>query len=195
MTADTIVRIYSMTKPLASTALMMLYEEGRFQLDDPIHAVLPATSEETRVYAGEGHEPVSAMRPSHHLPRPADPHLGPHLRLHERHPGRRASTASTGVDFQTSDALARRTWSRPGRHPPAPRPARRRLELQRSPPTSSAISSPFSPASPLTPIPPRPRPRTARHGRHRLHCRARQPPPLRRQLQPAVKTARAKLAR
>ena len=31
----TIVRIYSMTKPLTSTAIMMLYEEGRFQLDDP----------------------------------------------------------------------------------------------------------------------------------------------------------------
>ena len=33
---DTIVRIYSMTKPLTSVAIMMLYEEGRFQLDDPI---------------------------------------------------------------------------------------------------------------------------------------------------------------
>lgn len=42
MDADTVVRIYSMTKPLTSTALMMLYEEGRFQLDDPIASVLPA---------------------------------------------------------------------------------------------------------------------------------------------------------
>lgn len=42
MDADTVVRIYSMTKPLTSTAMMMLYEEGRFQLDDPISAVLPA---------------------------------------------------------------------------------------------------------------------------------------------------------
>lgn len=39
--ADTIVRIYSMTKPLTSTAIMMLYEEGRFQLDDPITRFLP----------------------------------------------------------------------------------------------------------------------------------------------------------
>ena len=39
--ADTIVRIYSMTKPLTSTAIMMLYEEGRFQLDDPISRFLP----------------------------------------------------------------------------------------------------------------------------------------------------------
>ncbi|TDR89159.1 serine hydrolase domain-containing protein [Enterovirga rhinocerotis] len=38
---DTIVRIYSMTKPLTSVAIMMLYEEGRFQLDDPITRFLP----------------------------------------------------------------------------------------------------------------------------------------------------------
>ena len=53
MATDTIVRIYSMTKPLTSVALMMLYEEGRFQLDDPISAVLPYFSQ-TRVWAGEG---------------------------------------------------------------------------------------------------------------------------------------------
>src|SRR5262245_45393379 len=34
--ADTIFRIYSMTKPITSVALMALYEEGHFQLDDPI---------------------------------------------------------------------------------------------------------------------------------------------------------------
>ena len=34
--ADTIFRIYSMTKPIVSMALMMLYEEGRFQLNDPV---------------------------------------------------------------------------------------------------------------------------------------------------------------
>ena len=38
---DTIFRFYSMTKPLTSTAIMMLYEEGRFQLDDPITRFLP----------------------------------------------------------------------------------------------------------------------------------------------------------
>lgn len=34
MTADTIVRIYSMTKPVTSVALMTLYERGLFSLDD-----------------------------------------------------------------------------------------------------------------------------------------------------------------
>ena len=48
---DTIFRIYSMTKPLTSTAIMMLYEEGRFQLDDPISRFIPAFKN-PRVYAG-----------------------------------------------------------------------------------------------------------------------------------------------
>jgi CubicO group peptidase (beta-lactamase class C family) len=38
---DTVFRLYSMTKPIAATALMMLYEEGKFQLDDPISKYIP----------------------------------------------------------------------------------------------------------------------------------------------------------
>jgi CubicO group peptidase (beta-lactamase class C family) len=41
MHADTIFRLYSMTKPIASTALMMLYEEGRFQMTDPLAKFIP----------------------------------------------------------------------------------------------------------------------------------------------------------
>jgi CubicO group peptidase (beta-lactamase class C family) len=41
LTADTIFRIYSMTKPIVSVALMTLYEEGRFQLDDPVARFIP----------------------------------------------------------------------------------------------------------------------------------------------------------
>ncbi len=41
---DSIFRFYSMTKPITSTALMMLYEEGRFQLDDPLAKYLPEFS-------------------------------------------------------------------------------------------------------------------------------------------------------
>jgi len=51
MTEDTIFRIYSMTKPITSTAMMMLYEEGRFQLDDPISRYLPMFKS-MRVFAG-----------------------------------------------------------------------------------------------------------------------------------------------
>src|SRR5688572_18169579 len=40
--ADDIFRMFSMTKPITSTALLMLYEEGRFQLTDPLSRFLPA---------------------------------------------------------------------------------------------------------------------------------------------------------
>ncbi len=39
---DTIFRIYSMTKPLTSLAFMMLVEEGKVALDDPVHRWIPA---------------------------------------------------------------------------------------------------------------------------------------------------------
>jgi len=42
MQHDTIFRIYSMSKPITSVGLMMLYEQGLFQLDDPIHKFIPA---------------------------------------------------------------------------------------------------------------------------------------------------------
>ncbi len=41
MRMDTIHRIYSMSKPITSVALMMLYEEGKFQLNDPVAKYLP----------------------------------------------------------------------------------------------------------------------------------------------------------
>ena len=50
-TQDTIVRIFSMTKPITSVAAMMLYEEGLFQLDDPVGLYLPEFTK-TRVWAG-----------------------------------------------------------------------------------------------------------------------------------------------
>src|SRR5215475_10860351 len=39
---DTIFRIYSMTKPITSVAFMMLVEEGRVALDEPVHKYIPA---------------------------------------------------------------------------------------------------------------------------------------------------------
>ena len=41
MQQDTIFRIYSMTKPVASTAVMMLYDDGKIALDDPASKYLP----------------------------------------------------------------------------------------------------------------------------------------------------------
>ena len=51
VTADAVWRIYSMTKPITSVGLMMLYEEGRFQLDDPVHRFIPSW-QNLRVFVG-----------------------------------------------------------------------------------------------------------------------------------------------
>jgi len=42
MAEDTVFRIYSMSKPITSVALMMLYEHGHFQLTDPVHRWIPS---------------------------------------------------------------------------------------------------------------------------------------------------------
>lgn len=42
---DSIVRIYSMTKPITSVAFMMLVEEGQVALDDPVHRFIPSWRE------------------------------------------------------------------------------------------------------------------------------------------------------
>jgi CubicO group peptidase (beta-lactamase class C family) len=48
---DTLWRIYSMTKPVTSVAAMMLYEEGAFELSDPVSRFIPAFAD-VRVHAG-----------------------------------------------------------------------------------------------------------------------------------------------
>jgi CubicO group peptidase (beta-lactamase class C family) len=48
---DTLWRIYSMTKPVTSVAAMMLYEEGCFELTDPVSTFIPSFAG-VRVYAG-----------------------------------------------------------------------------------------------------------------------------------------------
>ena len=51
---DTIVRIYSMTKPITSVALMTLFEQGRFQLDDPVSRYVPEWKKHRVWVSGEG---------------------------------------------------------------------------------------------------------------------------------------------
>ncbi len=47
--SDTICRLFSMTKPITSVALMMLYEEGKLQLKDPVAKYIPSFGR-SRVY-------------------------------------------------------------------------------------------------------------------------------------------------
>ena len=58
---DTIFRIYSMTKPITSIAVMMLYEEGHFQLGTPVSELIPAFKD-MQVYTEGGEAIVDAER-------------------------------------------------------------------------------------------------------------------------------------
>ena len=58
MTPATLFRIYSMAKPVTAVAVMMLHEEGKFQLDDPVAKYLPEFNEVKVVDA-----PGAAPRP------------------------------------------------------------------------------------------------------------------------------------
>ena len=49
MTEDTLFRIYSMTKPVTSVAIMMLYEAGKLKMDDPVSKFIPEFAD-TKVY-------------------------------------------------------------------------------------------------------------------------------------------------
>lgn len=53
LTEESIWRIYSMTKPIVSVGLMMLYEEGKFQLNDPLHKYIPEFKN-LKVHQGDG---------------------------------------------------------------------------------------------------------------------------------------------
>ena len=69
---DAIFRIYSMTKPITSVALMMLFEEGRFQLNDPVWKYIPSWRDQKVWIEGEGErmktrEPGTPMTMRHVL--------------------------------------------------------------------------------------------------------------------------------
>src|SRR5690348_3556880 len=71
VTPDTLWRIYSMTKPVTSVAAMMLYEEGRFELTDPVSKFIPAFKDMRVFTGGSDQRPVTvpATEPVrvHHL--------------------------------------------------------------------------------------------------------------------------------
>jgi CubicO group peptidase (beta-lactamase class C family) len=51
MARDTIVQVFSMTKPITGTALMQLWEQGKFHLDDPVAKYIPELGN-VRVFSG-----------------------------------------------------------------------------------------------------------------------------------------------
>lgn len=58
MTKDTIFRIYSMTKPITSVAIMQLFEQGHFTLDTPLSTFIPAFKNVKVFKAMQGDEMV-----------------------------------------------------------------------------------------------------------------------------------------
>ncbi len=73
MRTDTLFRICSMTKPITSTAVMMLYEEGKFLLEDPISKYLPEFRNPQVLVKG-------ASGPSHTVPASREITIGDLLR-------------------------------------------------------------------------------------------------------------------
>ena len=68
---DTIFRIYSMTKPITTVAAMMLWEEGAFELKDPVAKFIPSFAQQ-KVYRAGSHtapqlEPVTEPMQLWHL--------------------------------------------------------------------------------------------------------------------------------
>ena len=68
---DSILRFYSMSKPITAVAVMMLYEQGLFQLDDPLDAFIPAFKDMQVYVSGTNNdmitEPATEPITLHHL--------------------------------------------------------------------------------------------------------------------------------
>ncbi len=99
---DTVFRIYSMTKPIVAVCLMSLYEEGRFQLDDPVAKFIPAFAD-MKVHVGS--EGALELAPA------AGPitvrHLLTHtsglIYCHSAPPAVGARYVELGIDFSRSE--------------------------------------------------------------------------------------------
>ncbi len=100
MDRNTIVQIYSMTKPITGVALMTLYEEGKFDLDDPVSKYAPEFAD-MQVYAGED----ASGNPI--LEEPHRPMTVRDLTRHTAGFGRNADIPGLGKMIAEADALDR----------------------------------------------------------------------------------------
>ncbi len=151
---DTLWRIYSMTKPVTSVAAMMLYEEGAFELTDPVSAFIPSFAD-VRVYAGGSDlrqvtvpatEPVRIWHLLTHT-------SGLTYGFHRVHP---VDALYRAAGFEWA-ILAARTWPRPATSGRGSRccSSRGRSGTTRSRPTCLAGWSRSSPGSAWTSSSPR----------------------------------------
>ena len=63
LTRDSIFRIYSMTKPITAAAMMMLFEEGKWQLDDPVSRYIPEFAK-LQVHLGDNPDGTMKLEPA-----------------------------------------------------------------------------------------------------------------------------------
>ena len=77
MEPDSLFRIYSMSKPIVSMAALTLYEEGRFQLNDPVGDYIPELAGLEVLEDGKRGRSTAADDDTS----PLDPHFGAQLRL------------------------------------------------------------------------------------------------------------------
>ena len=92
MTDDTIFRLYSMTKPITSVAAMMLIDEGKLKLDDPVAKYIPSFAKakvgvEKKADNGEKVLELVPVEPADHDFGPDDAYLGHRLWLLRRQHG------------------------------------------------------------------------------------------------------------
>jgi CubicO group peptidase (beta-lactamase class C family) len=64
MQKDSIFRIYSMSKPITGVAMMMLFEDGKWQLNDPVSKYIPEFAN-LKVYATDEHNNMTLKDPVH----------------------------------------------------------------------------------------------------------------------------------
>jgi CubicO group peptidase (beta-lactamase class C family) len=67
MTKDTIFRIYSQTKPVTGVAMMILFEEGKWRLDDPVTKFVPELAH-LQVYKGQNPDGSFITEPAARAP-------------------------------------------------------------------------------------------------------------------------------
>ena len=100
MKKDTIFRIYSMTKPVTGVAMMMLFEEGKWQLNDPVSKHIPEFANLKVAKANPASGRASQVAPDHPMTmRELMSHSGgTDLRSLRRHGRRQAYTDVNVID-------------------------------------------------------------------------------------------------
>ena len=85
MQPDTIFRIYSMSKIVTSVAALVLLEDARFRLSDPVGDYLPELARMKVMTGGTAEKPLARGRAeADHDQGPVHAQLGPDLRLRQR---------------------------------------------------------------------------------------------------------------